>query len=144
MIQGLEDMTCEVRLKDLNLFNRAKRKPRRLLGTENDLKDNYKDDGAKFFLVIADVIRRDNDHKLQAGRFHSVTKLENQLLTQLSQTPRLVFLAQSSLPGPLANYIMKMNRYGNISREERLRGLGVFSLERRRFRGILSMLVNNS
>lgn len=52
------------------MFNLAKRKLRRdLLGTKNDLKDNYEDNRAKFCLIIADVIRRDSDHKLQNGRF---------------------------------------------------------------------------
>lgn len=42
------------------------------------MKDNYKGDGAKFFLVIADIIRRDNVHKLQTGRFQlDVKKSEN-------------------------------------------------------------------
>lgn len=79
MTRDLEDVTCEVRLKQLSLFNLAKRKLRRdLLGTKNDLKDNYKGDGAKFFLVIADIIRRDNDHKLQTGRFQlDIKKTEN-------------------------------------------------------------------
>ncbi|GAB0185034.1 corticotropin-releasing factor receptor 2 [Grus japonensis] len=79
MIMSPEDMTCEVRLKELSLFNLAKRKLRRaLLGTKSDLKDNYKDDGAKFFLVIADVTRRDNGYKLQTGRFQlDIKKTEN-------------------------------------------------------------------
>lgn len=67
-IRGLEDVTCEVRLQELSLLSVTKRKIRRnLLGTKSDLKDNYKAEGAK--LVIADVIRRDNEHKLQTRRF---------------------------------------------------------------------------
>lgn len=41
MIRDLEDMICKVRLKELSLFNLARRKLRKnLLGTKNDLKDN--------------------------------------------------------------------------------------------------------
>lgn len=77
--RDLEDVTCEVRLKELSWFNLAKRKLRRdLLGTKNDLKDDYKDDGAKFFLLTADVIRRDIDRKLQTVKFQlDVKKTEN-------------------------------------------------------------------
>lgn len=72
-------MSCDVRLKELRCFNLAKRKMKRdLLGTRSDLEDNYKDDGAKFCLVIADVIKRNNTHKLQTGRFQlDVKKTEN-------------------------------------------------------------------
>ncbi|XP_010115476.1 PREDICTED: corticotropin-releasing factor receptor 2-like, partial [Chlamydotis macqueenii] len=46
--------------------------------SENGLKDIYKDDGAEFLLVVADVIRRDNGHKLQTGRFQlDIKKTEN-------------------------------------------------------------------
>lgn len=69
MVRDLKDTSCDVRLKELG-FNLAKRRMRRdLFGIQSDLKDTYKGDGAKFFLVIADVVRRDSIHKLQTGRF---------------------------------------------------------------------------
>ena len=79
MIRDLEDMTCAVRLREQSLFNLATRKLRsNLLGTRNILKENYKEGIAKFFLIIADVIRRDNIHKLQTGRFQlDIKKTEN-------------------------------------------------------------------
>lgn len=78
VVRDLKDMSCDVRLKELG-FNLAKRKMRRdLFGIQSDLKDTYKGDGAKFFLVIADVVRRDNIHKLQTGRFQlDIKKTEN-------------------------------------------------------------------
>lgn len=67
MIRGLDDMSYEARLKELNLLIQSrggKGSEEGLLSSKKKLVSNQKDDGAKFFLVIAYIIKKGNGRKL--------------------------------------------------------------------------------
>jgi len=65
-IQGLEQLSCEERLRDLRLFSLEKR---RLQGDLTTAFQAYKKDGDKFLSSACCSRTRGNDFKINQGRF---------------------------------------------------------------------------
>jgi len=70
MIQGMEHLSCEDRLRELGLFSLEKKRPRAdLIASFQYLKGAYRKDGNKFFSRASCARRRGNGFKLKEDRF---------------------------------------------------------------------------
>ncbi|CAM5146598.1 unnamed protein product [Natator depressus] len=70
MIKGLENMTCEGRLKILGLFSLEKRRLRgHMITVLKYIKGCYKEEGEIFFFLTSEDRTRSNGLTLQQGRF---------------------------------------------------------------------------
>ena len=113
MIQGLEYLSYEDRLKELGLFSLEKRRLQRdLIVPFQYLKAGYKHEGKQFFTWIDSDKTRENGFKLKEGRFRldvtgkfyweSGEVLE--LVAQNVDTPSLEVF-QARMDGALSNLI---------------------------------------
>lgn len=71
MVQGLEHLSCEEKLRELRLFSPEKSRLRWDLSNVYEyLKTGYQEDGTRLFLVVPENGTRGNGHKLNRRKFH--------------------------------------------------------------------------
>lgn len=71
MIQGLQDMSYEDRLKELGLFSLGKRRLRGdMIAVFRYIKGCHREDGQELFSMATETRTRNNGYKLQLPRFH--------------------------------------------------------------------------
>ncbi|KAK4817728.1 hypothetical protein QYF61_026528 [Mycteria americana] len=164
MIRGLEHLSYEDRLRELGLFSLEKRRLRGdLVAAFQYLKGAYRKDGDRLFSKACCDRTRSNGFKLREGRFR--LDLRKKFFYNEGGEPSEQ-VAQRGSGGPVPgniqgqfwapHYKRDIEGLERVQRratklvkgleqksdEERLRELGLFSLEKRRLRGDLIALYN--
>jgi len=102
MMREREHLSCEERLRELDLFRLKKKRLRGdLINAYKYLKCGYQEDGIRFFSVVPSNRTRGNGHKLKHRKFHlnmrknffplRVTEHWNRLPREVVDSPQEIF-----------------------------------------------------